>query len=222
MSQACGWVFLMIITIIAFLIRAIRPCFTQAAFLKTKYWSHYLDIERKMFDETCTEHAKSFAKVCIKQYFEEVSGEIPCLSDQSRGDDTVDGDEKSPTEEDKLLGVRRQDSMNKVLWDWHTCKPPLNLKKIAESSGQNGIANKKQDLSDKNHLNGLKGGYVNPGLDVGLSELDSGCNNAKKNGIANNHTNTNNSINQNGLTNGGVSSPNSAQQKPWAVYYSKV
>ncbi len=68
MFQAFGWLFLLIITIAAFLIRAIRPCFTQAAFLKTKYWSHYVDTERKMFDETCTEHAKGFAKICIKQY----------------------------------------------------------------------------------------------------------------------------------------------------------
>ncbi|KAI7811171.1 calcium homeostasis modulator protein 1 [Triplophysa rosa] len=223
-SQACGWVFLMIITIIAFLVRAIRPCFTQATFLKTKYWSHYLDIERKMFDETCTEHAKGFAKICIKQYFEGISGEIPSLSAQRRGDDTVDGEEKTPTEEDKLYGIRRQDSMNKVLWDWHACKPPLNLKKLAEATGPNGVANKKEDLSDKNHLNGLKGGYVNPGLDVGQNELDSGCNNAnvhpKKNGLTNSYTN--NSTSQNGLTNNGVCSPSSAQQKPWAVYYSKV
>lgn len=177
-----------------------------------------------MFDETCTEHAKSFAKVCIKQYFEGINGEIPSLSSQSRGDDTVDGEEKTPTEEDKLLGIRRQDSMNKVLWDWHACKPPLRLKKL-EGTGQNGVANKKEDLSDNNHLNGLKEGYVNPGLDVGQCELDSGCNNAnvhaKKNGLTNSFTNAN-GTSQNGLTNGGVSSPSSAQQKSWAVYYSKV
>lgn len=223
-SQACGWLFLMIIMIIAFLIRAIRPCFTQAAFLKTKYWSHYLDVERKMFDETCTEHAKGFAKVCIKQYFEGISGEIPSLSNISP--DVVDGDDKPPSDDDKLMGVRRVDSMNKVLWDWHTCKPPLNLIKPTDAEKQNGVggtnAKKNGDLGVSQ--NGLNGGYVNPGLDVGQCELDKGYDNASFNADKNSLTSyTNNSTRQNGFTNnGGVSSQSSAQTKSWAVYYSKV
>uniref|UniRef100_A0A8C7EY97 Calcium homeostasis modulator 1 n=1 Tax=Oncorhynchus kisutch TaxID=8019 RepID=A0A8C7EY97_ONCKI len=89
-SQAFGWVFLLLMTLAAFMIRAIRPCFTQAAFLKTKYWSHYGDIERN---------------------------------------DDDDDDDKKKSDEDKLLGIRDQDDMNKVLWNWHTCKPPLALRK---------------------------------------------------------------------------------------------
>lgn len=223
--QACGWLFLMIITIIAFLIRAIRPCFTQAAFLKTKYWSHYLDIERKMFDETCTEHAKGFAKVCIKQYFEGMSGEIPSLSSLSQ-DDAVDGDDKPPSDEDKLMGVRRVDSMNKVLWDWHACKPPLNLIKKADANKQNGVcgtnAKKNGDLGDETvsvGQNGLKGGYDNPGLDELDRCYDNASFSADKNGLT---SYTNNSTRQNGFTNGGVSSSSSAQTKSWAVYYTKV
>ncbi|XP_048104978.1 LOW QUALITY PROTEIN: calcium homeostasis modulator protein 1 [Alosa alosa] len=134
-SQAFGWVFLLLITLTAFLVRAIRPCFTQAAFLKTKYWSHYIDIERKMFDETCTEHAKSFAKVCIQQYFESISGEMRSLhghrphrdnGDRRHGDSDED---KKLSDEDKLLGIRAQDDMNRVLWNWHACKPPLSLRR---------------------------------------------------------------------------------------------
>ncbi|XP_051773402.1 calcium homeostasis modulator protein 1 [Ctenopharyngodon idella] len=136
LSQACGWTFLMIITIIAFLIRAIRPCFTQAAFLKTKYWSHYIDTERKLFDETCKEHAKSFAKVCIQQYFESISGEIvpqlqlPIKKGKGKKDD--DDGEKQKSDEEKLLGIRKQEDMNKVLWNWHICKPALMLNKRGE------------------------------------------------------------------------------------------
>ncbi|XP_026134259.1 calcium homeostasis modulator protein 1 [Carassius auratus] len=135
-SQACGWSFLMVITIVAFLIRAIRPCFTQAAFLKTKYWSHYIDIERKLFDETCKEHAKGFAKVCIQQYFESVSGEIvpqsqlPTKKGKGKKDD--DDGEKQKSDEEKLLGIRKEEDMNKVLWNWHLCKPALMLTKRAE------------------------------------------------------------------------------------------
>ncbi|XP_041840106.1 calcium homeostasis modulator protein 1 [Melanotaenia boesemani] len=130
-SQACGWMFLLMMTFTAFLVRAIRPCFTQAAFLKTKYWSHYIDIERKMFDETCKEHAKSFAKVCIHQYFENISGEMRSIHHHgSSKDDSDDDDEnKKKSDEEKLLGIRAKDDMNKVLWNWHACKPALALRK---------------------------------------------------------------------------------------------
>ncbi|XP_048062063.1 calcium homeostasis modulator protein 1 [Megalobrama amblycephala] len=154
LSQACGWTFLMIITLIAFLIRAIRPCFTQAAFLKTKYWSHYIDTERKLFDETCKEHAKSFAKVCIQQYFESISGEIvpqlhlPIKKGKGKKDD--DDGEKQKSDEEKLLGVRKEEDMNKVLWNWHTCKPALMLNKRAED--MNGHAHlDTHSISDERH-----------------------------------------------------------------------
>ncbi|XP_056136950.1 calcium homeostasis modulator protein 1 [Lampris incognitus] len=130
-SQACGWMFLLMVTFVAFMVRAIRPCFTQAAFLKTKYWSHYIDIERKTFEETCKEHAKSFAKICVQQYFESVSGEMQSFHCHrcSRDDSDDDDEDKKRSDEDKLLGIRAQDDMNKVLWNWHTCKPPLALRK---------------------------------------------------------------------------------------------
>lgn len=146
-SQACGWIFLLMMTFTAFLIRAIRPCFTQAAFLKTKYWSHYVDIERKMFDETCKEHAKSFAKICIQQYFENMSGEMQSFHNQRSSDSDSDEDDEDirRSDEDKLLGIRAQDDMNKVLWNWHTCKPALALRKnyadVHENEKVNGEAN---------------------------------------------------------------------------------
>ncbi|XP_051507893.1 calcium homeostasis modulator protein 1-like [Myxocyprinus asiaticus] len=152
LSQACGWTFLMIITLAAFLIRAIRPCFTQAAFLKTKYWSHYIDTERKLFDETCKEHAKSFAKVCIQQYFESISGEfvshLQLPQKKGKGDKDDDG-VKQKSDEEKLLGIRKEEDMNKVLWNWHECKPALLLNKRAQDA--NGHAHSVTDgFSDKN------------------------------------------------------------------------
>uniref|UniRef100_A0A673LT95 Calcium homeostasis modulator 1 n=1 Tax=Sinocyclocheilus rhinocerous TaxID=307959 RepID=A0A673LT95_9TELE len=127
---------IMVITIAAFLIRVIRPCFTQAAFLKTKYWLHYIDTERKLFDETCKEHAKSFAKVCIQQYFESISGEIvpqfQLPTKKGKGNKDDDDGEKQKSDEEKLLGIRKEDDMNKVLWNWHICKPALMLNKRAE------------------------------------------------------------------------------------------
>ncbi|KAM9314489.1 calcium homeostasis modulator 1 [Pholidichthys leucotaenia] len=149
-SQACGWMFLLMMTFTAFMIRAIRPCFTQAAFLKTKYWSHYIDIERKLFDETCKEHAKSFAKVCIHQYFENISGEMQSLHHHHKDDSDDDEDKKS--DEERLMGIRAQDDMNKVLWNWHTCKPALALRKDQIDGECNGKLN--------GNINGAANGFV--------------------------------------------------------------
>lgn len=160
--QACGWMFLLLMTFTAFLIRAIRPCFTQAAFLKTKYWSHYIDIERKMFDETCKEHAKSFAKVCIHQYFENISGEMhPFHCKHSGKSESDDEDEdKKKSDEEKLLGIRAQDDMNKVLRNWHSCKPALALRKDqmdGEKSGKmNGESNGAANGTVKGHTHGAE------------------------------------------------------------------
>lgn len=144
-------------TFTAFLIRAIRPCFTQAAFLKTKYWSHYIDIERKMFDETCKEHAKSFAKVCIHQYFENISGEMQSLHHhRSSKDDSGDEEEDKRSDEDKLLGIRAKDDMNKVLWNWHTCKPALALRKD-QMEGEN---NNKLNGKINEAFNGFANGHA--------------------------------------------------------------
>uniref|UniRef100_A0AAR2KND6 Calcium homeostasis modulator 1 n=1 Tax=Pygocentrus nattereri TaxID=42514 RepID=A0AAR2KND6_PYGNA len=163
MSQACGWTFLLIITLVAFMVRGIRPCFTQAAFLKSKYWSHYIDTERRLFDETCREHAKSFAKVCIQQYFESISGEIMVFHNHhsQKGENLKHNKEETHTsEEEKLLGIREKDYMNKVLWNWHTCKPPLHLHKrgkeesVSEHSGVHAHSN------DSHSQKSVKNGYV--------------------------------------------------------------
>ncbi|XP_053535744.1 calcium homeostasis modulator protein 1 [Ictalurus punctatus] len=144
MSQACGWAFLMATTFVAFLIRAIRPCFTQAVFLKTKYWSHYIDTERRLFDDTCKEHAKSFAKICIQQYFESISGEMVfhnLPAKEKDGKEKGNDEEKPVSEEEKLLGIREMEDMNKVLWNWHTCKPALSLHKYVKDESTNEKSN---------------------------------------------------------------------------------
>lgn len=154
--------FLLLMTFAAFLIRAIRPCFTQAAFLKTKYWSHYIDIERKMFDETCKEHAKSFAKVCIHQYFENISGaELRSFHRSHTGkSESDDEDDLKKNDEEKLLGIRAQDDMNKVLWNWHSCKPALALRKDqidGENNGKmNGESNGAVNGTVKGHSHGAE------------------------------------------------------------------
>ncbi|NXU47584.1 CAHM1 protein, partial [Turnix velox] len=122
-SQALGWCFVLLMTTLAFLVRSLRPCFTQAAFLKSRYWSHYIDIERKLFDEMCAEHARSFAKVCIQQFFEGMSTDLAATQCHPPRKSPVDAGEAA----EKLLGITDRSTMNVALKSWHRCKPPLNL-----------------------------------------------------------------------------------------------
>ncbi|NXC71515.1 CAHM1 protein, partial [Anhinga anhinga] len=130
-SQALGWCFVLLLTTLAFLVRSLRPCFTQAAFLKSRYWSHYIDIERKLFDETCAEHARSFAKVSIQQFFEGMSTDLAAV--RCHLPRKVPADAGEATE--KLLGITDQGTMNMALKSWHRCKPPLQLHPPALPSG---------------------------------------------------------------------------------------
>ncbi|XP_059102124.1 calcium homeostasis modulator protein 1 [Peromyscus eremicus] len=138
-SQALGWSFVLLTTLLAFVVRSVRPCFTQAAFLKSKYWSHYIDIERKLFDETCTEHAKAFAKVCIQQFFEAMNHDLElghthgvlATATVTAAATTVEAaqspSDRTEEEREKLRGITDQGTMNRLLTSWHKCKPPLRL-----------------------------------------------------------------------------------------------
>ncbi|XP_048407310.1 calcium homeostasis modulator protein 1 [Stegostoma tigrinum] len=140
LSQALGWCFILMMTFLAFLVRAMRPCFTQVAFLKTKYWSHYIDIERKLFEEMCTEHAKSFAKICIQQFFEGFQNEM--VRGYSRCQMPKFHDFETGEEQEKLFGITDSRNMNKLLRNWHRCKPPLNVNTgVKDDAQQNGDVN---------------------------------------------------------------------------------
>ncbi|XP_059755996.1 calcium homeostasis modulator protein 1-like [Balaenoptera ricei] len=132
-SQALGWSFVLLTTLLAFVVRSVRPCFTQATFLKSKYWSHYIDIEHKLFDETCTEHAKAFAKVCIQQFFKAMIHDLE-LGHSHGALAAVPAGSAAPTATDganekrgKLRGITDQGTMNGLLTRWYECKPPLRL-----------------------------------------------------------------------------------------------
>ncbi|NXB49536.1 CAHM1 protein, partial [Leucopsar rothschildi] len=138
-SQALGWCFVLLMTTLAFLVRSLRPCFSQAAFLKSRYWSHYIDMERKLFDETCAEHARSFAKVCIQQFFEGMSTDLVAARCHLSRKAPADAGEAA----EKLLGITDQGTMNMALKSWHRCKPPLDLHPPALPTG-NGWAGEGQ------------------------------------------------------------------------------
>lgn len=118
--QALGWSILLMLIIAAFLARWLRPCFNQAALLQTRHWSNYIDIEQKIFEETCCEHSRLFAHKCILHFFESMQEEIRQHSFDL------------PKEEDLLRGITHQDQVNKLLKTWYYEKPPLDVSQATQ------------------------------------------------------------------------------------------
>ncbi|XP_030060719.1 calcium homeostasis modulator protein 3 [Microcaecilia unicolor] len=123
-SQALGWSILLFLIVLAFLAKSLRPCFNQTAFLQTRYWSNYIDIEQKIFDETCCEHAREFAHKCILHFFESMQVEIKmrCFKTQK-----AQKEEESNEEESCLHGITNQEQMNNLLKSWYQSRPPLDI-----------------------------------------------------------------------------------------------
>lgn len=111
--------------------RLIKPCFDDhATFLQTRYWSNYLDVEQKLFDETCVLHARDFAQKCVVQFFEDTREDTilrlphpPFISSFK--------DEWEDEEEERLHGVTHQEQVNQLLNKWYYNKPELDVTRIA-------------------------------------------------------------------------------------------
>uniref|UniRef100_A0A8D2IJ88 Calcium homeostasis modulator 3 n=1 Tax=Varanus komodoensis TaxID=61221 RepID=A0A8D2IJ88_VARKO len=127
-SQVLGWSILLILIVIAFLARSLRPCFNQAAFMQTRYWSNYIDMEQKLFDESCCEHAREFAHKCILHFFESMQKEIKLRRFNVHREE----DKEKEDAEDHLRGITNQEQMNKLLQCWYSKKPPLDLSKATQ------------------------------------------------------------------------------------------
>ncbi|XP_072293004.1 calcium homeostasis modulator protein 3 [Eucyclogobius newberryi] len=133
-SQAIGWSILLFFIVLGALARIIKPFFDDhARFLQTRYWSNYLDVEQKMFDETCVLHARDFARKCVVQFFEEMREDsVPVLNRPYFTDLTVNTEDNwDIEEEDRLHGITRQERMNQLLDKWYYSKPQLDVRRIA-------------------------------------------------------------------------------------------
>ncbi|XP_032081519.1 calcium homeostasis modulator protein 3 [Thamnophis elegans] len=122
-SQAFGWSLFLIIIVMAFLVRALKPCFNQAAFLQTRYWSNYIDLEQKIFEETCCEQTRDFAHKCILHFFESMQTEIKLRRFNAY---TKEKGEKGK-ENIHLRGITSEEQISKFLLSWYNRKPPLDL-----------------------------------------------------------------------------------------------
>ncbi|XP_034295897.1 calcium homeostasis modulator protein 3 [Pantherophis guttatus] len=122
-SQAFGWSLLLILIVMALLARSLKPCFNHAAFLQTRYWSNYIDLEEKIFEETCCEKTRDFAHKCILHFFESMQTEIKLR----RFNAYTEEKGAKAKENIHLSGITSQEQISKFLLSWYNRKPPLDL-----------------------------------------------------------------------------------------------
>ncbi|XP_068597218.1 calcium homeostasis modulator protein 3 [Brachionichthys hirsutus] len=129
-SQAIGWSILLFLIVLGALGRLIKPFFdNHATFLQTRYWSNYLDVEQKLFDETCVLHARDFAKKCVVQFFEDASEDdilrLPHPAFVAKDAAAWEDDEE------RLYGISKQEQVNRLLDKWYFNKPELDVTRRA-------------------------------------------------------------------------------------------
>ncbi|XP_076025345.1 calcium homeostasis modulator protein 3-like [Genypterus blacodes] len=134
-SQAIGWSILLFLIVLGAMGRLIKPCFdNHANSLQTRYWSNYLDVEQKLFDETCIMHARDFARKCVVQFFEGMREDailqLPHPPYFIPNDDDYEDDYAHLIDE-KLHGVTKQEQVDQLLDKWYYSKPELDVTRIA-------------------------------------------------------------------------------------------
>ncbi|XP_054652686.1 calcium homeostasis modulator protein 3 [Dunckerocampus dactyliophorus] len=128
-SQAVGWSVLLFLIVLGALGRLIKPCVDDhATFLQTRYWSNYLDVEQKLFDETCVLHARDFAQKCVVQFFQDVREDVDLCPPQPHliQHFTQESDED---EVERLHGITKQEQVDQLLQKWYFSKPELDITK---------------------------------------------------------------------------------------------
>lgn len=132
--QAIGWSIALLLIVVAFLARCLRPCFDQTVFLQRRYWSNYVDLEQKLFDETCCEHARDFAHRCVLHFFASMQSEMRARGlrrdtaggspEPLEGPDGLDGDGSRKAH---LRAVSSREQVDRLLSTWYSSRPPLDL-----------------------------------------------------------------------------------------------
>ncbi|XP_012498279.1 PREDICTED: calcium homeostasis modulator protein 3-like, partial [Propithecus coquereli] len=136
---AIGWSITLLLIVGAFLARCLRPCFDQTVFLQRRYWSNYVDLEQKLFDETCCEHARDFAHRCVLYFFASMRSELRArgLRRDAAGGDPAPLEPPEPPEPPEgldsgsgkahLRAVSSREQVDRLLSTWYSSKPPLDL-----------------------------------------------------------------------------------------------
>ncbi|XP_005403860.1 PREDICTED: calcium homeostasis modulator protein 3 isoform X2 [Chinchilla lanigera] len=105
-----------------------------------RYWSNYVDLEQKLFDETCCEHARDFAHRCVLHFFASMRGELrawglrrdashlspePAVVPPEPPEDPEDPD--SGRRKAHLRAICSREQVDGLLSSWYCSKPPLDL-----------------------------------------------------------------------------------------------
>uniref|UniRef100_A0A8C5RXA7 Calcium homeostasis modulator 3 n=1 Tax=Laticauda laticaudata TaxID=8630 RepID=A0A8C5RXA7_LATLA len=122
-SQVFGWSLLLILIVMAFLARSLKPCFNHVTFLQTRYWSNYIDLEQKIFEETCCEQTRDFAHKCILHFFDSMQTEIKLR----RLNACTEEKGAKAKENNHLRGITSQEQISKFLLSWYNRTPPLDV-----------------------------------------------------------------------------------------------
>lgn len=126
----------MLVIVVAFLARCLRPCFDQTVFLQRRYWSNYMDLEQKLFDETCCEHARDFAHRCVLHFFASMQSELRALGLYRDPDGGIPGSQEPPEPPEDpesgsgkahLRAISSREQVDHLLSTWYSSKPPLDL-----------------------------------------------------------------------------------------------
>uniref|UniRef100_A0A3Q2PD88 Calcium homeostasis modulator 3 n=1 Tax=Fundulus heteroclitus TaxID=8078 RepID=A0A3Q2PD88_FUNHE len=127
---AIGWSILLFLIILGAMGRLIKPFFDDhATFLQTRYWSNYLDVEQKLFDETCVLHARDFARKCVVLFFEDMTEDS--ILRLPHPPFITNGSESWEDEEERLHGVTKQEKVDQLLNKWYYSKPELDVTRKA-------------------------------------------------------------------------------------------
>ncbi|XP_038174872.1 calcium homeostasis modulator protein 3 [Arvicola amphibius] len=136
LSQAIGWSITLLLIVVAFLARCLRPCFDQTVFLQRRYWSNYVDLEQKLFDETCCEHARDFAHRCVLHFFSTMQSELRALGLRRDPAGGIPESQEPPEPPEDLDGgsgkahlraISSREQVDHLLSTWYSSKPPLDL-----------------------------------------------------------------------------------------------
>uniref|UniRef100_A0A8D2CLM3 Calcium homeostasis modulator 3 n=1 Tax=Sciurus vulgaris TaxID=55149 RepID=A0A8D2CLM3_SCIVU len=129
LSQAIGWSITLLLIVVAFLARCLRPCFDQTVLLQRRYWSNYVDLEQKLFDETCCEHARDFAHRCVLHFFASMQSELRARGLRRDGGEPPEAleDLEGGSGKAHLRAVCSRKQVDHLLSTWYNSKPPLDL-----------------------------------------------------------------------------------------------
>lgn len=88
-----------------------------------------MDVEAKIFDETCVHHAREFARKCVVHFFENI--EDNAVLRMPLSPDLRFKKSDSDSEKDELLyGITRKDQVDLLLQSWFQCRPDLDVTKM--------------------------------------------------------------------------------------------